>query len=122
MRHERQVGNAQRPFRVRNRLKRDATRPRLSVFRSHQNFYVQIIDDAPAGRWSSASTLDKRACASELRYGGNKIGRRRRGQGDRRSGRWRPASRRSCSTAASTSITVAWPRLADAAREAGLVF
>ena len=47
MRHDRQVGKQRqrRGFRVRNRLKRDTTRPRLCVFRSHQNFYAQIIDD-----------------------------------------------------------------------------
>ena len=38
--------NAQRRrFRVRNRVKADSTRPRLSVFRSHKHIYAQIIDD-----------------------------------------------------------------------------
>ena len=62
MRHEKQVGmqRKRRAMRVRNRLKRDTTRPRLSVFRSHKNFYAQIIDDSAGRTLVSASTLDKR--------------------------------------------------------------
>ena len=73
MRHDRLVGKQRqrRGFRVRNRIKRDATRPRLSVFRSHQNFYVQIIDDAAGRTLVSASTQDKQL-RGEVRYGGNK--------------------------------------------------
>ena len=73
MRHERQVGRQrmQRGFRVRSRLKSHATRPRLSVFRSHQNFYAQIIDDAQGRTLISASTRDKQV-RDEVRYGGNK--------------------------------------------------
>ena len=74
MRHEKQVGKQRqrRGFRVRNRLKRDATRPRLSVFRSHQNIYAQIIDDArrPDPGWPPARRTSN--CATEFRYGGNK--------------------------------------------------
>jgi len=73
MSHERRVGRQRdrRGFRVRNRLKKDATRPRLSVFRSHQNFYAQIVDDGAGRTLVCASTLDK-ALRDELRYGGNK--------------------------------------------------
>ncbi len=73
MRHDRQVGKQRRRrgFRVRNRLKRDTTRPRLCVFRSHQNFYAQIIDDAAGKTLASASTMDKEIRES-ARYGGNK--------------------------------------------------
>jgi large subunit ribosomal protein L18 len=73
MRHERQVlrQRRRRGFRVRNRVKRDATRPRLCIFRSHQNFYAQIIDDAEGRTLASASTLDK-TLRGEVRYGGNK--------------------------------------------------
>jgi large subunit ribosomal protein L18 len=41
------------------------------VFRSHQNFYVQIIDDAAGRTLVSASTQDKQL-RGEVRYGGNK--------------------------------------------------
>ena len=73
MRHDRQVGKQRqrRGFRVRNRLKRDTTRPRLSVFRSHQNCYAQIIDDGAGRTLVSASTQDKQI-REELKYGGNK--------------------------------------------------
>ena len=93
---------------MRNRVKRDSTRPRLSVFRSHQNVYAQIIDDEAGRTLVSASTLDKQVRESTALR--RQQGRRRRGrQGDRRAGAWRPASRKSCSTAASTSITAASP-------------
>jgi large subunit ribosomal protein L18 len=52
-------------------LKRDAARPRLCLFRSHANCYAQIIDDAAGKTLVSASTLDKQL-RGELRYGGNK--------------------------------------------------
>ena len=73
MRHDRLVGKQRerRGLRVRNRIKRDSTRPRLSVFRSHQNFYVQFIDDAAGRTLVSASTQDKQL-RGEVRYGGNK--------------------------------------------------
>jgi large subunit ribosomal protein L18 len=73
MRHEKQVGKQrrQRGFRVRSRLKRDALRPRLNVFRSHKNFYAQIIDDAAGRTLVAVSTQDKQV-KEGLRYGGNK--------------------------------------------------
>ena len=73
MRHEKQVGRQrkQRGFRVRSRLKRDMLRPRLSVFRSHQNFYAQIIDDGEGRTLVAASTRDKQV-KEAIRYGGNK--------------------------------------------------
>ena len=52
-------------------MKRDATRPRLSIFRSRQNVYAQIIDDMAGRTLVAANTRDKQL-ASELRYGGNK--------------------------------------------------
>jgi large subunit ribosomal protein L18 len=73
MRHERQVGRQRqrRGFRVRNRIKRDTTRPRLCIFRSHQNVYAQIIDDNVGRTLVAVSTLDK-PMRDEVRYGGNK--------------------------------------------------
>ncbi len=56
---------------MRNRLKRDTTRPRLSVFRSHKHLSAQIIDDAAGRTLIAASTQDKQL-REELRYGGNK--------------------------------------------------
>jgi large subunit ribosomal protein L18 len=71
--HQRQVlrQRKRRAVRVRNRVKRDATRPRLAVFRSHQNIYAQIIDDASGKTLAAASSRDQ-ALRGDLRYGGNK--------------------------------------------------
>jgi large subunit ribosomal protein L18 len=73
MKHEKQVAHQRhrRGLRVRNRLKRDASRPRLSVFRSRQNVYAQIIDDGDGKTLVSASTRDKQL-REQVRYGGNK--------------------------------------------------
>jgi large subunit ribosomal protein L18 len=73
MKHERQVlkQRSRRGLRVRNRLKRHASRPRLSIFRSRQNVYAQIIDDGQCKTLASASTRDKQL-REEIRYGGNK--------------------------------------------------
>jgi large subunit ribosomal protein L18 len=59
-----------RKFRVRNRLKRNLTRPRLSVFRSHRHIYAQIIDDSQARTLVSASTVEKEV-REQLKHGGN---------------------------------------------------
>ena len=45
--------------RVRNKLAGTSERPRLCVFRSNSNLYVQIIDDSEGKTLVSASTLDK---------------------------------------------------------------
>ena len=49
-----------RANRVRSQLKRVANgRPRLSVYRSAQNIYAQVIDDNAGHTLASASTLEK---------------------------------------------------------------
>ena len=49
-----------RAQRVRRQLKKVANgRPRLSVYRSSQNIYAQVIDDNAGHTLASASTLDK---------------------------------------------------------------
>lgn len=46
--------------RVRRQLKKVANgRPRLSVYRSSQNIYAQVIDDTKGHTLAAASTLDK---------------------------------------------------------------
>ena len=50
---------ARRRMRVRNKLKRVADgRPRLSVFRSSQNIYAQVIDDLKGETIVAASTVE----------------------------------------------------------------
>ncbi len=51
--------------RLRNRFSGTAERPRLSVFRSNNHMYAQIIDDTVGNTLVSASTLEK-AVKSEL--------------------------------------------------------
>jgi large subunit ribosomal protein L18 len=105
---------------VRNRLKRVAIRPRLIVFRSHKHFYAQVIDDN-AGRTLAAASTTEGTLKEQLKYGGNKAAAAMVGK-----------------TIAQRAIEagikeVAFDRreykyhgrvaaLADAAREAGLVF
>lgn len=59
-----------RRFRVRNRVKRDSTRPRMSVFRSLKHIYVQIVDDENGKTLAAASSNDQ-SLRSEVGYGGN---------------------------------------------------
>ena len=51
--------------RMRNRFSGTAERPRLSVFRSNNHMYAQIIDDTVGNTLVSASTLEKDV-ASEI--------------------------------------------------------
>jgi large subunit ribosomal protein L18 len=60
-----------RRYRVRNRVKRVSTHPRLAVFRSNKHMYAQVIDDEQGRTLVSASTADKQLRGS-LTYGGNK--------------------------------------------------
>ena len=45
--------------RMRNRLSGTAARPRLSVFRSNNHMYAQIIDDVAGVTLAAASTVEK---------------------------------------------------------------
>lgn len=122
MNHEKTIihQRRRRGFRVRNRIKRDSTRPRLSVFRSHKHMYVQVIDDVRGHTVASASTSEK-DLGGEIGYGGNKTAAQAIGKAI--------AER----AIAAGVKEVAFDRreyqyhgrvaaLADAAREAGLVF
>lgn len=54
------IRSDRRRARVRRHLKAAANgRPRLSVFRSSQNIYAQVIDDAKGHTVAAASTLEK---------------------------------------------------------------
>lgn len=48
-----------RHLRLRKKLSGTSERPRLNVFRSNKNIFVQIIDDEAQVTLVSASTLDK---------------------------------------------------------------
>jgi large subunit ribosomal protein L18 len=57
-----------RQFRVRKGIRGSADKPRLSVFRSNQHIYAQLIDDDNQVTLASASSNDKGA---DVKYGGN---------------------------------------------------
>lgn len=56
---DRKMERARRHLRVRRKISGTAERPRLCVYRSNTNLYVQIIDDVAGNTLVSASTLDK---------------------------------------------------------------
>ncbi len=55
----RKAERERRHIRVRNKISGTAERPRLCVYRSNNNIYVQVIDDVRANTLVQASTLDK---------------------------------------------------------------
>ncbi len=56
---DRKMERERRHLRVRRKISGTAERPRLCVYRSNTNLYVQIIDDVAGNTLVSASTLDK---------------------------------------------------------------
>ena len=54
-------------MKIRNRFSGTPERPRMSVFRSNNHMYVQIIDDTVGNTLVAASTLDKEV-KSELEH------------------------------------------------------
>ena len=56
---DRKMERAIRHLRVIRKISGTAERPRLCIYRSNTNLYVQIIDDVAANTLVSASTLDK---------------------------------------------------------------
>ena len=57
--------------RVRKKIEGTTERPRLNVFRSLKNIYVQVIDDSTGNTLVAASTLDE-ALKGKLEQSGNK--------------------------------------------------
>jgi large subunit ribosomal protein L18 len=66
------MSRQRRTFRVSNRIKRDSTRPRLSVFRSSKHMYAQIIDDEAGRTLVAASTRDQAIREEVAKKTGNK--------------------------------------------------
>ena len=50
---------AKKHYKLRNRINGTSERPRLSVFRSNDHMYAQIIDDTVGNTLVSASTAEK---------------------------------------------------------------
>jgi len=57
-RENRRAARMRRHARVRKRVKGTGARPRLSVFRSLNHVYAQVIDDTVGQTLAAASTLD----------------------------------------------------------------
>ena len=49
-------------YSVRNKISGTAARPRMSVFRSNKQIYVQVIDDEAGKTLVAASSLGQEAC------------------------------------------------------------
>ncbi len=62
------VSSKRRAYRVRKSVRGTAAKPRLSVYRSNQHIYAQLIDDETGMTLVSASTNEK---GSTEKYGGN---------------------------------------------------
>ncbi len=56
---DRKMERTRRHLRVRRKISGTAERPRLCVYRSNTNLYVQVIDDVAGNTLVAASTLDK---------------------------------------------------------------
>jgi large subunit ribosomal protein L18 len=61
MSHTKPVARKRRHFRVRKKVRGNAARPRLTVFRSNKHIYAQVIDDVAGRTVASASTMEKDA-------------------------------------------------------------
>lgn len=55
---KKRVARRQRQLRIRKRIQGTATKPRLSVFRSNDNIYAQLIDDVAGNTLVSASSRE----------------------------------------------------------------
>ena len=68
---DKNANRLQRHKRVRRKITGTTQRPRLCVFRSSNNIYAQIIDDANRVTLTAASSLDAEV-KSAVNHGGNK--------------------------------------------------
>ena len=98
-----------RHIRVRGKISGTAARPRLNVYRSLSNIYVQLIDDVAGVTLASASTTEK----DFAQYGGNVEAAKAVGKtlAERATARASPSA---YLTVAVTCITVVWLRLQTA--------
>lgn len=56
---DRNAARKKRHYRIRNKISGTAERPRMNIYRSLNNIYVQFIDDVAGKTLASVSTLDK---------------------------------------------------------------
>ena len=65
-----QIRRIRRKKHVRKKVTGTPDRPRMSVFRSNKNIYVQIVDDTAGQTLVAASTMEK-SLRDQTEYGGN---------------------------------------------------
>lgn len=59
IKQDRNKARQKRHQRIRNKISGTAARPRMNVYRSLNNIYVQFVDDDKGVTLASASTMDK---------------------------------------------------------------
>jgi large subunit ribosomal protein L18 len=69
-RRKKEAARSRRKKRIRKKISGVAAKPRLCVYKSLKEIYVQLIDDSSNKVLTGASTLSKEVKA-ELKYGGN---------------------------------------------------
>src|SRR6478672_8985700 len=62
---EKREARKRRHFRVRKKVRGDAARPRLAVFRSNKHIYAQVIDDVNGRTVVAASTMESGAAKGD---------------------------------------------------------
>jgi large subunit ribosomal protein L18 len=67
---DRQAVRKRKQLSIRNKISGTAERPRLSVYRSNENIFAQLIDDVNGTTLVAASTIDKEI-KSDVKHGGN---------------------------------------------------
>ncbi len=67
---DRQAVRRNKQLKIRKKISGTAERPRVSVYRSLNNIFVQIIDDVNGKTLAQASSIDKELKA-EIKNGGN---------------------------------------------------
>ena len=58
-------GRERRKLRIRNKISGTTERPRLTVFRSNKQIYVQVVDDVSGATLASATSLKLEKAASD---------------------------------------------------------
>ena len=122
MNHERYLARQKlrRRRHVRKSVRGTTERPRLTVYRSLQHIYCQVVDDTTGKTLASASTKDKDLRGS-IKYGGNVVAAKEIGKAIAQRAKAASVSK-VCFDRGHVKYHGRVAALADAAREGGLEF
>ena len=67
MKNKKQIARKRRKYSIRKKISGTPERPRLSIFRSSNHIYAQLIDDVNGNTLASASTMSLKLAG----HGGN---------------------------------------------------